>query len=78
MSDVNENELAGGTRAQNLSLPIELSAEKIQDFQAAFSIMDTQSKGFVGADDINQVAQTAGSLKKWIDIENNFCSFMKI
>ncbi len=61
MTDNNENELAGGTRAQNLSLPIELSAEKIQDFQAAFSIMDAQSKGFVAADDINQVAQTAGS-----------------
>ncbi|CAF0853698.1 unnamed protein product [Adineta steineri] len=55
----NENELSGGTRAQNLSLPIELSAEKIQDFQAAFSIMDAQSKGFVAADDINQVAQAA-------------------
>jgi hypothetical protein len=64
MTDTNENELAGGTRAQNLSLPIELSAEKIQDFQAAFSIMDAQSKGFVAADDINQVAQTAGSWKK--------------
>jgi len=64
MNDPNENELAGGTRAQNLSLPIELSAEKIQDFQAAFSIMDTQSKGFVGPDDINHVAQAAGSLKK--------------
>ncbi len=64
MSNVSENELAGGTRAQNLSLPIELSAEKIQDFQAAFSIMDTQSKGFVGPDDINQVAQTAGSFKR--------------
>jgi len=59
MSDPNVNELVGGTRAQKLALPIELSAEKIQDFQAAFSIMDTQSKGFVGADDINQVAQTA-------------------
>lgn len=64
MTNVNENELAGGTRAQNLSLPIELSAEKIQDFQAAFSIMDTQSKGFVGADDIIQVAQTAGIFTK--------------
>lgn len=60
MSHGNENELAGGTRAQNLSLPIELSAEKIQDFQAAFSIMDSQSKGFVGPEDIIQVAQTAG------------------
>lgn len=64
MNDVNENELAGGSRAQNLSLPMELSAEKIQDFQAAFSIMDTQSKGFVGADDINQVAKTAGIFNK--------------
>jgi Ca2+-binding EF-hand superfamily protein len=63
MSDPSENELAGGTRAQNLSLPGDLSAEKIQDFQAAFSIMDRQSKGFVGADDINQVAQAAGSLQ---------------
>ncbi len=63
MSHGNENDLAGGTRAQNLSLPIELSAEKIQDFQAAFTIMDTQSKGFVGPDDIIQVAQTAGYLK---------------
>ncbi len=60
MTDPNINELVGGTRAQNLSLPIELSAEKIQDFQAAFSIMDTQSKGFVSADDINHVAQAAG------------------
>lgn len=63
MSHGNENDLAGGTRAQNLSLPIELSAEKIQDFQAAFSIMDAQSKGFVGPDDIIQVAQAAGSSK---------------
>jgi hypothetical protein len=63
MTDSNINELADGTRAQNLSLAIELSAEKIQDFQAAFSIMDTQSKGFVGADDINQVAQAAGISK---------------
>ncbi len=60
MIQTNENELADGTRAQHLSLPIELSAEKIQDFQAAFTIMDIQSKGFVGVDDINQVAQTAG------------------
>ena len=59
MSDIHKNELA-----ENLFLPIELSAEKIQDFQAAFSIMDTQSKGFVAADDIIQVAQTAGSLKQ--------------
>ncbi len=64
MSDVNENELAGGTRAQNLSLPIELSAEKIQDFQAAFSIMDTQSKGFVGADYVTRVAKAAGSFNE--------------
>ncbi len=72
MTDTNENELAGGTRAQNLSLPIELSAEKIQDFQAAFSIMDAQSKGFVAADDINQVAQTAGSWKQGKEIWNVF------
>ncbi len=55
------NQLGDGTHTQNLTLPIELSAENIQDFQAAFSIMDAQSKGFVAADDINQVAQTAGS-----------------
>ena len=54
------NQLADGTRAQQLSLPMELSAEKIQDFQAAFSIMDNQSKGFVCPDDINRVAQSAG------------------
>ncbi|CAF3817440.1 unnamed protein product [Rotaria magnacalcarata] len=59
MSQSNENNLVGGTRPQNLSLPIELSAEQIQDFQAAFSIMDTQSKGFVGAEDIIQVAEAA-------------------
>ena len=56
-----ENQLADGTRAQQLSLPIELSAEKIQDFQAAFSIMDSQSKGYVCPDDINRVAQAAGT-----------------
>jgi len=60
MDEPNENDLVGGTRAQKLSLPIELSAEKIQDFQAAFTIMDAQSKGFVGPDDIIQVAKTAG------------------
>ncbi|CAM4865732.1 unnamed protein product [Rotaria socialis] len=59
MSQSNDSTLVGGTRSQNLSLPIELSAEKIQDFQAAFSIMDTQSKGFVGAEDIIQVAEAA-------------------
>lgn len=59
MDEPNENDLVGGTRAQKLSLPIELSAEKIQDFQAAFTIMDVQSKGFVGPDDIIQVAKTA-------------------
>ncbi|CAF0765252.1 unnamed protein product [Adineta steineri] len=59
MNNTNENELAGGTRAQNLSLPSELSAEKIQDFQAAFSIMDTQSKGYVATDDIIRVSKSA-------------------
>ncbi|UJR10798.1 hypothetical protein I4U23_014986 [Adineta vaga] len=59
MSDSTPNDLVGGTRAQSLSLPVELSAEKIQDFQAAFSIMDRQSKGFVCPDDINQVAHAA-------------------
>ncbi|CAF2564206.1 unnamed protein product [Rotaria sp. Silwood2] len=59
MSHSHEKELVDGTRVQDLSLPTELSAEKIQDFQAAFSIMDTQSKGFVGADDIIQVAEAA-------------------
>ncbi|CAF0937813.1 unnamed protein product [Adineta ricciae] len=54
-----ENELAGGTRAQNLSLPIELSAEKIQDFQASFSLMDIRAKGFIGPDDLLQVAKAA-------------------
>jgi Ca2+-binding EF-hand superfamily protein len=39
----------------------ELSAEKIQDFQAAFSIMDTQSKGYVCSNDINRVVQAAGN-----------------
>lgn len=43
----------------DLSSPIELSQENVQDFQAAFSIMDSQSKGFVGPEDINQVAQAA-------------------
>lgn len=62
MSLSNPNDLADGTRAQQLSLPIELSAEKIQDFQAAFSIMDSQSKGFVGPDDIIRVAQAAGKI----------------
>ncbi len=60
MNNSNENQLGDGTHTQNLTLPIELSAENIQDFQAAFSIMDTQSKGFVSADDINHVAQAAG------------------
>lgn len=58
-----ENELAGGTRAQNLSLPIELSAEKIQDFQASFSLMDTRAKGFISPDDLLQVAKAAGSFQ---------------
>ena len=60
MSGSDPNGIVSGTRSQALSLPMELSAEKIQDFQAAFSIMDIQSKGFVGPDDINQVAQSAG------------------
>lgn len=60
MNSTSENEMAGGTRAQHLALPIELSAEKIQDFQASFAIMDRQSKGFVCADDILQVANAAG------------------
>ncbi len=77
MNDANENELAGGTRAQNLSLPIELSAEKIQDFQAAFSIMDRQSKGFVGPDDINQVAQAAGTLKNEINFKLFFICVLR-
>ena len=64
MNNTTENELAGGTRSQHLSLPIELSAEKIQDFQAAFNLMDIQSKGFVGPDDINRVAQEAGISQK--------------
>ena len=60
MSGPDPNGVVERTRAQTLSLPVELSVEKIQDFQAAFSIMDIQSKGFVGPDDINQVAQAAG------------------
>lgn len=60
MSHSSVNELVGGTRAQHLNLPLELSAEKIQDFQAAFTIMDTESKGFVGPENIIQVAETAG------------------
>ncbi|CAF1068063.1 unnamed protein product [Adineta ricciae] len=59
MSGSDPNGIIERTRAQTLSLPVELSVEKIQDFQAAFSIMDIQSKGFVGPDDINQVAQAA-------------------
>ncbi|UJR34980.1 hypothetical protein I4U23_027759 [Adineta vaga] len=59
MNISSENELAGGTRAQNLSLPIELSAERIQDFQASFSLMDTRSKGFINPDDLLRVAKAA-------------------
>ncbi|CAF1066902.1 unnamed protein product [Adineta ricciae] len=59
MSGPEPNGIVERTRAQTLSLPVELSVEKIQDFQAAFSIMDIQSKGFVGPEDINQVAQAA-------------------
>lgn len=65
-----ENQLADGTRAQQLSLPIELSAEKIQDFQAAFSIMDSQSKGYVCPDDINRVAQAAGTTTTTVQRDN--------
>lgn len=60
MNLLNQKEFVDGTRAPNLSLPMELSAEKIQDFQAAFSIMDTQSKGFVGPENIIEVAEAAG------------------
>ncbi|CAF3580091.1 unnamed protein product [Rotaria sp. Silwood1] len=62
MSNSNEKDLVDGIRTQGLSLPTDLSAEKIQDFQAAFSIMDTQSKGFVGAEDIIQVAESANMI----------------
>ncbi|CAF0914065.1 unnamed protein product [Rotaria sordida] len=62
MSHSNEKELIGGTHTQDLSLSNEFSAEKIQDLQAAFSIMDTQSKGFVGAEDIIQVAEAANMI----------------
>lgn len=61
MTNPMSNELANGLSAQNLYLSTELSAEKIQDFQAAFSIMDTQSKGYVCSEDILRVAQSAGS-----------------
>ena len=60
MSSGNEHQLTDRPRAQTLSIPAELSTEKAQDFQAAFSLMDSQSKGFVGPDDINRVAQAAG------------------
>ncbi len=64
MNNTNENKSTGGSRAQNLSSPIELSQENILDFQAAFSIMDTQSKGFVGADYVTRVAKAAGSFNE--------------
>ena len=60
MSSGNEHQLIDGTRVQHLSIPAELSTERAQDFQAAFSLMDSQSKGFVGPDDINRIAQAAG------------------
>jgi Ca2+-binding EF-hand superfamily protein len=55
MSKTNQNPLL-----RYLSSPMQLSPENIQDFQAAFSIIDTQSKGYVASDDINRVAQAAG------------------
>ena len=60
-----------GICTYQLSIPIELSEEKIQDFQAAFSIMDSKSKGFVGPEDINQVAQAAGTHESYL---KNFIS----
>ncbi|CAF2394579.1 unnamed protein product [Rotaria sp. Silwood2] len=59
MNNTNQDESADATRVQNLSLSTELSAEKVQDFQAAFSLMDSQSKGYVCSNDIIRVAQAA-------------------
>ena len=60
MNDSNAHELIRSICDQNLFLSTELSAERIQDLQAAFSIMDTQSKGYIGAEDISKVAEAAG------------------
>lgn len=63
MNNINTNQLADEIRIQNLSSFFEVSPEKVQDLQAAFSLMDSQSKGYVCPNDIIRVAEAAGSAK---------------
>ncbi|CAF4542345.1 unnamed protein product [Rotaria socialis] len=59
MNNTNTNQLVHGLKLENLSSSTELSAEKVQDLQAAFSLMDSQSKGYVCPNDIIRIAEAA-------------------
>ncbi|CAF1007507.1 unnamed protein product [Didymodactylos carnosus] len=54
------DQLVDSMHGENIGLYTELNAEKIQDFQAAFSLLDIDSNGTVGTQEIQLVARAAG------------------